>query len=188
MKNQWEQREGDNVKGQYTLVEPDGSVRTVDYTSDEKNGFNAVVKKSQFIKVQTHGFPHSSGDYKLKETVIPSPTSNHKSDTETKFGNGGDSNSDFGGYFYPPGDSYSPPNNNDFSFSRVRYRRLPGLSKASAKSSGPVLFPESDEDNTTAASSGISNRKARQNRIKNTAADGYFNKADKFAPQNNYKS
>lgn len=34
------------VKGQYSLVEPDGSVRTVDYTADDHNGFNAVVHKS----------------------------------------------------------------------------------------------------------------------------------------------
>lgn len=30
--------------GQYSVLEPDGSVRTVDYTSDSKQGFNAVVK------------------------------------------------------------------------------------------------------------------------------------------------
>ena len=34
------------VKGQYSLVEPDGSVRTVDYTADDVHGFNAVVSKS----------------------------------------------------------------------------------------------------------------------------------------------
>lgn len=28
--------------GQYSLVEPDGSIRTVDYTADSINGFNAV--------------------------------------------------------------------------------------------------------------------------------------------------
>lgn len=28
------------------MVEPDGSVRTVDYTADPINGFNAVVTKS----------------------------------------------------------------------------------------------------------------------------------------------
>lgn len=28
------------------MVEPDGSVRTVDYTADDVNGFNAVVSKS----------------------------------------------------------------------------------------------------------------------------------------------
>lgn len=34
------------MKGQYSLVEPDGTIRTVDYTSDPKSGFNAVVTKS----------------------------------------------------------------------------------------------------------------------------------------------
>lgn len=32
--------------GQYSLVEPDGSIRTVDYTADSIHGFNAVVSKS----------------------------------------------------------------------------------------------------------------------------------------------
>lgn len=27
-----------------SVVEPDGSIREVDYTADSKNGFNAVVK------------------------------------------------------------------------------------------------------------------------------------------------
>lgn len=46
MKSQHETRDGDVVKGQYSLVEPDGSVRTVDYTADDHNGFNAVVTKT----------------------------------------------------------------------------------------------------------------------------------------------
>lgn len=46
VKSQHEERDGDVVKGQYSLVEPDGSVRTVDYTADDHNGFNAVVSKS----------------------------------------------------------------------------------------------------------------------------------------------
>jgi hypothetical protein len=45
IKSQAEERDGDVVKGQYSLVEPDGSVRTVDYTADDHNGFNAVVHK-----------------------------------------------------------------------------------------------------------------------------------------------
>ncbi|BES95144.1 Hypothetical protein NTJ_07953 [Nesidiocoris tenuis] len=45
-KSQHESREGDVVQGSYSLVEPDGSVRTVDYTADPVNGFNAVVHKS----------------------------------------------------------------------------------------------------------------------------------------------
>lgn len=45
-KSQWEERDGDVVKGEYSLVEPDGSIRTVSYTADGHNGFNAVVTKS----------------------------------------------------------------------------------------------------------------------------------------------
>ncbi|XP_049772403.1 cuticle protein 18.6-like [Schistocerca cancellata] len=44
-KTQHESRSGDVVQGSYSLVEPDGSVRTVDYTADPVNGFNAVVHK-----------------------------------------------------------------------------------------------------------------------------------------------
>lgn len=46
LKSQWEHREGDVVQGSYSLMEPDGSIRTVDYTADSHNGFNAVVSKS----------------------------------------------------------------------------------------------------------------------------------------------
>lgn len=45
-KSQEETRQGDVVKGRYSLVEPDGSRRTVDYTADPTNGFNAYVQKS----------------------------------------------------------------------------------------------------------------------------------------------
>ncbi|XP_046988321.1 cuticle protein-like [Schistocerca americana] len=44
-KNQQESRSGDVVQGSYSLVEPDGSIRTVDYTADPVNGFNAVVHR-----------------------------------------------------------------------------------------------------------------------------------------------
>ena len=43
MKSAKEERDGDVVRGEYSLVEPDGSIRTVKYTADDKNGFNAVV-------------------------------------------------------------------------------------------------------------------------------------------------
>lgn len=42
-KSQEEHREGDVVKGRYTLVEADGSVRVVEYTADDHSGFNAIV-------------------------------------------------------------------------------------------------------------------------------------------------
>uniref|UniRef100_A0A1B0BCJ9 Uncharacterized protein n=1 Tax=Glossina palpalis gambiensis TaxID=67801 RepID=A0A1B0BCJ9_9MUSC len=44
VKNQWESRDGDKVKGVYSLIEPDGRTRLVEYTSDKHHGFNAVVK------------------------------------------------------------------------------------------------------------------------------------------------
>ncbi|XP_022124036.2 larval/pupal rigid cuticle protein 66-like [Pieris rapae] len=44
-KSQSESRVGGVVRGQYSLIEPDGSKRTVDYTADDVNGFNAVVRK-----------------------------------------------------------------------------------------------------------------------------------------------
>ncbi|KPJ15643.1 Cuticle protein, partial [Papilio machaon] len=45
-KSQQESRDGDVVKGSYSLQEADGSIRTVEYTADDHNGFNAVVHNS----------------------------------------------------------------------------------------------------------------------------------------------
>ncbi|NP_001166270.1 cuticular protein RR-2 family member 7 precursor [Nasonia vitripennis] len=45
IKSQHEERDGDVVHGSYSLVDPDGTKRTVDYTADPHNGFNAVVRK-----------------------------------------------------------------------------------------------------------------------------------------------
>jgi len=46
-KSQVESRDGDVVRGRYSLVEPDGAVRTVHYTADSVNGFNAVVERNR---------------------------------------------------------------------------------------------------------------------------------------------
>ncbi|CAG9784956.1 unnamed protein product [Diatraea saccharalis] len=45
-KSQQESRDGDVVKGSYSFLEADGSVRTVEYVADDHNGFNAVVHNS----------------------------------------------------------------------------------------------------------------------------------------------
>ncbi|XP_049865817.1 larval/pupal rigid cuticle protein 66-like [Pectinophora gossypiella] len=45
VKSQHEKRVGDSVVGQYSLVDPDGTKRTVDYESHPNTGFNAVVRK-----------------------------------------------------------------------------------------------------------------------------------------------
>ncbi|KAG5876966.1 hypothetical protein JTB14_027865 [Gonioctena quinquepunctata] len=44
-KSQYESRRGDVVQGSYSLIESDGTKRTVDYSADAHNGFNAVVRK-----------------------------------------------------------------------------------------------------------------------------------------------
>ncbi|CAK1604398.1 unnamed protein product [Parnassius mnemosyne] len=61
-KSQHESRDGDAVHGEYSLLEADGSVRTVQYTADDHNGFNAVVSNSapahHVAKVPTHYLAH----------------------------------------------------------------------------------------------------------------------------------
>uniref|UniRef100_A0A1A9UQF9 Uncharacterized protein n=1 Tax=Glossina austeni TaxID=7395 RepID=A0A1A9UQF9_GLOAU len=47
IKHQREERDGDVVKGQYSLVEPDGNVRTVKYYADWETGFHAEVINSR---------------------------------------------------------------------------------------------------------------------------------------------
>lgn len=44
VKNHWEHRDGDAVYGSYSLLQPDGHMRVVEYTADKHNGFNAHVK------------------------------------------------------------------------------------------------------------------------------------------------
>ncbi|KAG5667463.1 hypothetical protein PVAND_015443 [Polypedilum vanderplanki] len=44
-KSQWEHRDGDVVKGEYTLDEADGTKRIVKYSSDKHNGFQAHVER-----------------------------------------------------------------------------------------------------------------------------------------------
>jgi hypothetical protein len=61
-KSQHETREGGVVKGSYSLVEPDGTTRTVEYTAHPVHGFNAVVhRRPSVLKVVPvyHGYqPH----------------------------------------------------------------------------------------------------------------------------------
>ncbi|XP_017768717.1 PREDICTED: cuticle protein 8-like [Nicrophorus vespilloides] len=45
-KTQEEIRDGDKVKGEYTVVQPDGIIRKVEYFADHHNGFNAQVSYS----------------------------------------------------------------------------------------------------------------------------------------------
>ncbi|XP_050338999.1 larval cuticle protein A2B-like [Bactrocera neohumeralis] len=49
-KSQVEERDGDVVHGEYSLIDADGYKRTVQYTADPINGFNAVVNREPLVK------------------------------------------------------------------------------------------------------------------------------------------
>ncbi|CAG9560596.1 unnamed protein product [Danaus chrysippus] len=57
-KSQHESRDGDAVHGYYSLVQPDGSVRKVEYSADAHNGFNAVVHNSAPSVHPQHAYSH----------------------------------------------------------------------------------------------------------------------------------
>ncbi|XP_050428883.1 larval cuticle protein A3A-like [Adelges cooleyi] len=65
-----EERDGDVVRGQYTVVEPDGTKRIVDYTADDRNGFNAVVSKEGQPSAATSSFRPA---YKAPSAYVPYP-------------------------------------------------------------------------------------------------------------------
>ncbi|KAJ8925987.1 hypothetical protein NQ315_009842 [Exocentrus adspersus] len=54
-KQQHEERDGDQVKGSYSLKEADGSTRVVEYHADKHSGFNAVVHKIGGGQHQSYG-------------------------------------------------------------------------------------------------------------------------------------
>ncbi|KAJ3632992.1 hypothetical protein MTP99_009968 [Tenebrio molitor] len=58
IKQQEETRDGDVVKGSYSLHEPDGTILTVHYTADKKSGFNAVVNRHGHAVHPQHSSHH----------------------------------------------------------------------------------------------------------------------------------
>uniref|UniRef100_A0A1I8NC32 Cuticle protein n=1 Tax=Musca domestica TaxID=7370 RepID=A0A1I8NC32_MUSDO len=48
-KTQVEERDGDVVRGEYSLIDADGYKRTVQYTADPVHGFNAVVSREPLV-------------------------------------------------------------------------------------------------------------------------------------------
>ncbi|XP_054739316.1 larval cuticle protein A2B [Anastrepha obliqua] len=44
-----EERDGDVVRGEYSLIDSDGFRRVVTYTADPINGFNAVVRREPLV-------------------------------------------------------------------------------------------------------------------------------------------
>ncbi|XP_038120635.1 cuticle protein 19-like [Culex quinquefasciatus] len=63
-KSQWESRDGDVVKGGYTLDEADGTKRVVEYHSDKHHGLTAHVKRiGHAHHPQVYGHQHYGGGY-----------------------------------------------------------------------------------------------------------------------------
>lgn len=70
-KSQHESRHGDVVHGSYSLVDPDGTRRTVDYTADPHNGFNAVVTKEPLVKTYAPAAVYHPAAVKSYTPVYP---------------------------------------------------------------------------------------------------------------------
>ncbi|XP_072937112.1 uncharacterized protein [Epargyreus clarus] len=68
IKSQHESRRGDIVLGQYSLVQPDGVRRTVDYRADDHSGFLATVKNQRRPVTQ-----HSNNQYNIHEETTRTP-------------------------------------------------------------------------------------------------------------------
>lgn len=56
-KNHQESRNGDAVRGQYSVAEPDGSLLTVRYAADDAHGYTAVVERSGAGGTIVQNFP-----------------------------------------------------------------------------------------------------------------------------------
>lgn len=76
IKSQQEIRRGDNVQGQYTMIDTDGYRRFVDYTADDVNGFSAGVRREQ-IRPQYYYIesPIQSSQYLRHQSLSIVPTS-----------------------------------------------------------------------------------------------------------------
>ncbi|OWR42312.1 cuticular protein RR-2 motif 136 [Danaus plexippus plexippus] len=70
-KAQWEVRDGDQVKGAYSLTEPDGSIRVVDYSANDLSGFNAVVNKIGYSSHPTPIQEHVPLDIPQITDIVP---------------------------------------------------------------------------------------------------------------------
>ncbi|XP_055587350.1 larval cuticle protein A2B-like [Uranotaenia lowii] len=79
-KFQQESRNGDIVKGVYWLVEPDGTKRTVEYTADSIQGFNAIVNREP-LKTVVAQPAFASYSAPLSKTILSQPALLSKSTT-----------------------------------------------------------------------------------------------------------
>jgi hypothetical protein len=74
IKSQQEVRRGDQVQGQYTMMDADGYHRIVDYRADDRNGFDAEVRREPaFVVAQV--YPNQRQSIAVQHPTIFSSTS-----------------------------------------------------------------------------------------------------------------
>ncbi|KAH8361403.1 hypothetical protein KR084_000973 [Drosophila pseudotakahashii] len=61
LQNRKETRNGDEVRGVYSVVDPDGTLRVVKYTADDANGFQAEVITNGVKTLHGHGAEGQAG-------------------------------------------------------------------------------------------------------------------------------
>lgn len=75
IKRQQETRDGDVVRGFYSLYDADGSHRVVEYTADAEHGFNAVVRRE--------GGEHQV--QAVKKTIVAAPVAHYATPVVQKY-------------------------------------------------------------------------------------------------------
>ncbi|XP_045468228.1 uncharacterized protein LOC123676393 [Harmonia axyridis] len=80
-KSQWEIRENGVVRGEYRLLEPDGTTRIVQYTADDHHGFRATVKKIGHA-VHPESIQHATTSHSTP--IIPQIVPNYDSEPDYK--------------------------------------------------------------------------------------------------------
>lgn len=95
VKSQNEIRRGDQVQGRYSMMDSDGYQRTVEYRADDKNGFDAEVRREpaqglfatpQFIRIDdsnhfaTHFFHPANQFFALRPTIYATTSVSRRDD------------------------------------------------------------------------------------------------------------
>jgi hypothetical protein len=78
IKEHAERRVGDKVDGHYSVIEPDGTTRTVQYTADDRNGFNAVVTRQGDARHPVHPLTIHESAYHTYEAPLSSYMQHYK--------------------------------------------------------------------------------------------------------------
>ncbi|EDV50701.1 uncharacterized protein LOC6545722 [Drosophila erecta] len=82
LQNRKETRNGDEVRGVYSVVDPDGTLRVVKYTADDANGFQAEVITNGVKTLHGHGSDGDAGGGSVDNQVRHHSSEAHKADTD----------------------------------------------------------------------------------------------------------